>query len=156
MSLFFFFLFKVKEKLCGWGEARVLGGCFRISKSHSCPFSRQVRFTRPVATETQGRGSDSSQLLSVLSRQLSPGQGSSGDTQRDTVLSSSHGGDVPSPNSFLFMWAQGGWQALIPGFHLDFSVSPKRCPSILTDLFPFENELGTMNCTNGYIPPCPV
>lgn len=72
-----FFFFKVKEKLCGWGEARVFGVggavCFRISKSRSCPFSRHVRFTHPVATETQRRGSDSSQLLSVLSRQLSPG-----------------------------------------------------------------------------------
>lgn len=146
-SVFLFFL-KLK-KSCVVGGRRGYSGCvcvcFRISKPHSCPFSLHVRFTRPVAAETQGRGSDSSRLLSVLSGQLSPGQGSSGDMQRDTVLSSSHGGEVPSPNSSLFMWAPGSWQALIPGFRLHFSVSPRRCPSILIDLSSLENELGTMN-----------
>lgn len=66
------------------------------------------RFTRPEPQdhhreERQRKGSDGSQLLLVLSRQLSPGQGGVGDMQKDTVLPSSHRGKVPPPNSPIYM-----------------------------------------------------
>lgn len=75
--------------------------CFRISKSRSCP-EIPTPASHSIATEKQGKGPDSSQLLSVLSRQLSPGQGGFGDMRKDAARPSSHRDDMPSLNPLLF------------------------------------------------------
>lgn len=81
--------------------------CFRISKLCSCPEIHTPASHR-TATEKQGKGSDSSQLPLVLSRQLSPGQGGFGDMREDAAWPFSHRDDVPSLNSFLFTRAPSG------------------------------------------------
>lgn len=83
------------------------------------------RFTRPEPQdhhreERQRKDADGSQLLLVLFRRLSPGQGGVGDMQKDTVLPSSHRGKVPCPNSPIYM---GSRQLAGP------------CPQLLTSFF---------------------
>lgn len=78
-----------------------------------------------MATEKQGKGSASCQLLLVLSRHLSPGQGGSGDEQGDPTLPSSLRDAMPRLSSSLFIRARCSWQTQRPSFHLDFSVSSK-------------------------------
>lgn len=145
MNLFFFL--KGKEKLCGCGEEG--GTCVLGFPNYTAVLSLSTPEIHTPGnhrstTDKQGKGSDGSQLLSLLSGQLSSGQGGVGDTQEDTTLPSSHGGDVPSRNSLLCTRARGGRQAPIPSFRLHFSGSSKKYPSVL-NLFSFENGLVTMN-----------
>lgn len=89
-----------------WGHECVLGFPNYVAVLSPSASESHTPGSERTATGKQGKGCDSSQLLLILSRQLSPGQGSSGDMQKDAAWPSSHG-DTPTLNSFPHSRAQG-------------------------------------------------